>query len=34
VLSQVSWRWIFLINVPFGFAAAAIGWRTLPKARA
>lgn len=26
-----QWRSIFLINVPFGIAAAALGWRVLPR---
>src|SRR5690606_32757748 len=30
LLVQADWRWIFLINVPVGLAAAAIGWRVLP----
>ncbi|MGO9750081.1 MAG: MFS transporter [Solirubrobacteraceae bacterium] len=30
VLVAASWRWVFLVNVPIGLAAAAIGWRRLP----
>ncbi len=30
VLSIASWHWLFLINVPIGIAAAAIGMKTLP----
>jgi EmrB/QacA subfamily drug resistance transporter len=26
-----QWRSIFLINIPFGIAAAALGWRVLPR---
>ena len=31
VLVMVSWRWIFLVNVPIGLAAMAIGWWKLPE---
>jgi MFS family permease len=30
VLVAGSWRWVFLVNVPIGLAAAVIGWRRLP----
>jgi EmrB/QacA subfamily drug resistance transporter len=30
VLVAASWRWIFLVNVPIGLVAMAIGWRMLP----
>jgi MFS family permease len=30
VLVMASWRWIFLVNVPIGLAAMAIGWWKLP----
>jgi EmrB/QacA subfamily drug resistance transporter len=30
VLVAASWRWVFLVNVPIGLAALAIGWRRLP----
>ena len=30
VLVTLSWRWIFLVNVPIGLAAIIIGWRMLP----
>jgi EmrB/QacA subfamily drug resistance transporter len=30
VLVAASWRWVFLVNVPIGLAAAVIGWRRLP----
>jgi len=31
VLVAASWRWVFLVNVPIGIAAVAIGWRRLPQ---
>jgi EmrB/QacA subfamily drug resistance transporter len=31
VLVTASWRWIFLVNVPIGLVAMAIGWRKLPE---
>jgi EmrB/QacA subfamily drug resistance transporter len=30
LLVTASWRWVFLINVPIGIAALAVGWRRLP----
>jgi len=30
ILVAASWRWAFLVNVPIGAAAIAIGWRRLP----
>ncbi len=30
LLVTVSWRWIFLVNVPIGIIAVIIGWRVLP----
>ena len=30
VLVMASWRWIFLVNVPIGLTAMAIGWWKLP----
>jgi EmrB/QacA subfamily drug resistance transporter len=30
VLVAANWRWVFLVNVPIGVAAAVIGWRRLP----
>lgn len=27
IVQSLSWRWVFWINVPFGFASAAILWR-------
>jgi MFS family permease len=31
LLVTLSWRWIFLINVPIGLIAIMIGWRMLPR---
>jgi len=31
LLVAASWRWVFLVNVPIGLAAAVIGWRRLPQ---
>jgi len=31
VLVTVSWRWIFIVNVPIGLVAMAIGWWKLPE---
>lgn len=31
ILVQWSWRWIFMVNVPIGLAAIAIGWWKLPR---
>jgi EmrB/QacA subfamily drug resistance transporter len=30
VLLTLSWRWIFIVNVPIGLLALVIGWRKLP----
>ncbi len=30
LLVTASWRWVFLVNVPIGLAALAVGWRKLP----
>jgi EmrB/QacA subfamily drug resistance transporter len=30
LLVAASWRWVFLVNVPVGLVAMAIGWRHLP----
>ncbi|MEP7201242.1 MAG: MDR family MFS transporter [Ilumatobacteraceae bacterium] len=29
IVTNVSWRWIFLVNVPFGMVALWFGWRHL-----
>src|SRR3954451_23319591 len=31
LLVALSWRWVFLVNVPIGLAALAAGWRGLPR---
>lgn len=31
LLVQADWRWVFLINIPIGLAAAVLGWRYLPE---
>ena len=31
VLSVANWPWLFIVNVPFGIAACALGWRSLPE---
>src|SRR3954470_2073290 len=30
LLVEASWRWVFLVNVPIGLVALAVGWRRLP----
>ncbi len=30
LLVAASWRWVFLVNVPIGLTALAVGWRRLP----
>lgn len=30
VLIGLSWRWIFIVNVPIGLVAMAVAWRMLP----
>ncbi len=30
LLVAASWRWVFLVNVPIGLVALAVGWRRLP----
>jgi EmrB/QacA subfamily drug resistance transporter len=30
IVDQVSWRWIFFVNVPVGVVAIALAWRLLP----
>jgi EmrB/QacA subfamily drug resistance transporter len=31
LLVAASWRWVFLVNVPVGVLALAVGWRRLPR---
>ncbi|HEY1855402.1 MAG TPA: DHA2 family efflux MFS transporter permease subunit [Solirubrobacterales bacterium] len=33
LLVQISWHWIFLVNVPIGLVAALVGWRVLDEVR-
>src|SRR5205823_773860 len=30
IVDQVSWRWIFYVNLPIGAVALALAWRLLP----
>jgi EmrB/QacA subfamily drug resistance transporter len=30
LLVTISWRWVFLVNVPIGLAALVVGWLRLP----
>lgn len=32
LLASLSWRWIFLVNLPLGAAALLTGWRVMPGA--
>jgi EmrB/QacA subfamily drug resistance transporter len=34
LISTLSWRWVFWINVPFGLLGAAAGWLVLPQTEA
>ena len=31
ILQNLHWSWIFLVNVPIGMVAFALGWRMLPQ---
>jgi EmrB/QacA subfamily drug resistance transporter len=33
LLVQVSWRWVFIVNVPVGLASLIAGWRVLREVR-
>ena len=33
VLTSLSWRWIFMINLPIGIAAIAVTWKMIPHVR-
>jgi len=32
IVDQVSWRWIFFVNLPIGLFAVLLAWRLLPEA--
>ena len=32
IVDQISWRWIFFVNLPIGLLAIFLAWRLLPKA--
>jgi EmrB/QacA subfamily drug resistance transporter len=31
LLVAISWRWVFIVNVPIGIAALIVGWSRLPR---
>jgi MFS family permease len=33
LLVGISWRWVFLVNIPFGVAVLVLGWLRLPHVR-
>ncbi len=33
MLTQLDWRWIFLINLPLGVISLAAGWRVMPQSQ-
>ena len=33
ITTYANWRWIFLVNIPFGLIAVAIAWRAIPNQR-
>jgi EmrB/QacA subfamily drug resistance transporter len=33
LLVAISWRWVFVVNIPFGIAVLVIGWMRLPHVR-
>jgi EmrB/QacA subfamily drug resistance transporter len=33
IVDQVSWRWIFFVNLPVGVLALALAWRLMPATR-
>ncbi len=33
ITTYANWRWIFLVNIPFGLLAIGIAWGTVPNAR-
>lgn len=30
LIDSISWRWVFLINLPIAFLVVVMGWRYLP----
>jgi EmrB/QacA subfamily drug resistance transporter len=32
IVDEISWRWIFFVNLPVGLAAVVLAWRLLPEA--
>ena len=34
IISNISWRWIFYVNVPMCLAGLVLAWRQLPAAAA
>lgn len=33
ITEQISWNWIFFVNVPLGIAGLILGWRVIPESR-
>jgi EmrB/QacA subfamily drug resistance transporter len=33
LLVAISWRWVFVVNIPFGVAVLVLGWTRLPHVR-
>src|SRR4026209_28634 len=33
LLVAISWRWVFIVNIPFGVAVLVFGWMRLPHVR-
>src|ERR1022692_4735635 len=33
LLTALSWRWIFIINLPIGIAAVLVSWKLIPNVR-
>jgi EmrB/QacA subfamily drug resistance transporter len=33
LLVEISWRWVFFVNIPFGIAVLVLGWLRLPHVR-
>ncbi len=34
IVDEISWRWIFFVNLPIGFLAVVLAWRLLPETAA